>query len=153
MRVTVLTRLVAWLLLAPVLAVAAAVLVKGYADVGDGFAAGVIAALGVLLQYVALGRGTVAAVLPVRHAPLVAAAGMAIAVAVALVPALAGGALLEHAPEPGADVTKFGSLELITAVAFDVGVFGLVLGASVAFIDVLAVRADDEQRDREGPTP
>jgi multicomponent Na+:H+ antiporter subunit B len=37
---TVLTRAVSRLLLAPVLMVAAAVLIKGYADVGDGFAAG-----------------------------------------------------------------------------------------------------------------
>ena len=58
---TVLTRMVARLLLAPVLVVAAAVLVKGYADVGDGFAAGVIAALGVLLQYLAFGRAAVRA--------------------------------------------------------------------------------------------
>lgn len=143
MRPTVLTRLVAWLLFVPVLAVAGGVLVKGYADVGDGFAAGVIAALGVLLQYVAFGRATVAQVLPVRHAPILTAVGLALAVAVAFVPALAGGALLEHAPAPGAEVGTFGSLELITAVLFDVGVFGVVLGASVGFIDVLAVRADE----------
>ena len=37
------TRHVARLMLAPVLMIALAVLVKGYADVGDGFAAGVIA--------------------------------------------------------------------------------------------------------------
>ena len=56
---TALTRMVARLLLAPVLVVAVAVLIKGYADVGDGFAAGVIAALGVLLQYLAFGRAAV----------------------------------------------------------------------------------------------
>ncbi|HEU4898811.1 MAG TPA: MnhB domain-containing protein, partial [Actinomycetota bacterium] len=65
---TALTRMVARLLLVPVLMVAAAFLIKGYVDVGDGFGAGVIAALGVLLQYLAFGRAAVERVLPVRHA-------------------------------------------------------------------------------------
>jgi multisubunit Na+/H+ antiporter MnhB subunit len=56
---TVLTRMVARLLLVPVLMVTTAILIKGYVDVGDGFAAGVIAALGVLLQYLAFGRAAV----------------------------------------------------------------------------------------------
>ncbi len=42
---SVLTQTLARLLLAPILVVAVAVLVKGYADVGDGFAAGLVAAL------------------------------------------------------------------------------------------------------------
>ena len=43
-------------LLGPALMVAAAIIVKGYTDVGDGFSAGVIVALAVALRYVALGR-------------------------------------------------------------------------------------------------
>ena len=53
---SVLTQMVARGLLAPTLVVATAILVKGYADVGDGFAAGVVAALGILLQFLAFGR-------------------------------------------------------------------------------------------------
>jgi hypothetical protein len=37
---------------------------------------------------------------------------------------------------------KFGTLELITAFAFDVGVFLLVLGAVVAILDALAGALD-----------
>ena len=44
------TRVVARMLLAPILVVALAILVKGFVDVGDGFSAGVVAALGILLQ-------------------------------------------------------------------------------------------------------
>ena len=99
---TALTRMVARLLLVPVLMVAAAFLIKGYVDVGDGFGAGVIAALGVLLQYLAFGRAAVERVLPVRHAPKLAMGGLLVALAVAFVPALAGRAPLEHAPAPGA---------------------------------------------------
>jgi multisubunit Na+/H+ antiporter MnhB subunit len=137
---TELTRLVARLLLIPTLLVAAAVLIKGYADVGDGFAAGVIAALGVLLQYVAFGRVAVQRALPVRWAPQLAIAGLLLALAVAFVPVVAGQAPLQHSPGPGEDVITLGTLELITAVAFDVGVFALVLGMAVATISFVTER-------------
>ena len=116
---TVLTRMVARLLLVPILMVAAAILVKGYVDVGDGFAAGVIAALGVLLQYLAIG-------------------GLLVALAVVFVPVLLGQPPLRHAPPPGAEVIHLGSLELLTAVLFDAGVFALVLGMVVATIHLIA---------------
>ncbi len=135
---TELTRVISRMLLAPVLVVAFAVLVKGYVDVGDGFAAGIIAALGVLLQYVAFGRDAVAAILPVDRAPALAFTGLGVAVAVALAPLATGRTLLEHLPPPGSEVTTFGTVELITAVAFDVGVFLLVVGAAVAIIDAIA---------------
>ena len=135
---TVLTRAVARLLLAPVLMVAAAILVKGYADVGDGFAAGVVAALGVLLQYLAFGRAAVERALPVRRAAQLAVGGLLLALVVAFLPTLWGGAPLQHGPAPGAHVVELGSLELISAVAFDVGVFALVLGMAVATIGLIA---------------
>ncbi len=138
MITTELTRVIARMLLAPVLVVAFAVLVKGYVDVGDGFAAGIIAALGVLLQYVAFGRDAVAAILPVDRAPALAFTGLGVAVAVALAPLATGRTLLEHLPPPGSEVTTFGTVEFITAVAFDVGVFLLVVGAAVAIIDAIA---------------
>ena len=140
---TVLTRMVARLLLVPVLMVAAAFLVKGYVDVGDGFGAGVVAALGVLLQYLAFGRAAVERVLPVRHAPKLAIGGLLVALAVAFVPTFGGRAPLEHAPAPGAEVIHLGSLELLTAVAFDVGVFALVLGMVVATIHLIASTVDE----------
>lgn len=141
---TVLTRMVARALLAPVLVVSAAILVRGYADVGDGFAAGIIATLGILLQYLAFGRREVESAFPIERAPAVAMAGLAIAVAVFAVPFLLGGAPLEHWPPPGGEVIHVGSLELITAVAFDVGVFLLVVGAMTTIIDVLAALEDED---------
>ena len=141
---SVLTRMVARGLLAPTLVVATAILVKGYADVGDGFAAGIVAALGILLQFLAFGRDEVAAALPIDRAPAIAVAGLAVAVAVLTVPMLVGGAPLEHWPPPGEEPIHIGSLELISAVAFDVGVFLLVLGSAVAIIDALAASAEEE---------
>ena len=141
---SVLTRMVARALLAPTLMVAAAILIKGYADVGDGFAAGVVAALAVLTQFVAFGRDEVARVLPIHHAPVVALAGLAIGLAVFAVPMAFGGAPLEHWPPPGEEPVHVGSLELITAVAFDVGVFLLVVGVAVTIIDALAAPEMEE---------
>ncbi len=135
---TVLTRTVARGLLVPTLVVAAGILVKGYADVGDGFAAGIVASLGFLLQFLAFGRDAVAAALPVDRAPTVALAGLAVGVAILIVPLLFGGAPLEHWPPAGESPAYVGSVELVTAVAFDVGVFLLVLGAAVTIIDAIA---------------
>jgi multisubunit Na+/H+ antiporter MnhB subunit len=139
-----LTRMVARWLLAPTLVVATAILVKGYADVGDGFAAGIVAALGILLQFLAFGRDEAAAALPIDRAPAVALAGLAIGVAALTMPMLPGGAPLEHWPPPGQEPIHIGSLELISAVAFDVGVFMLVVGSAVAIIDALAASAEED---------
>ncbi len=140
---TVLTRAVARMLLGPVLVVSAAVLVKGYVDPGDGFAAGVIAALGILVQYTAFGREAVEGSLPVRRAPQLAIAGLLVAVLVTVVPWAFGAAPLEHLPAPGDEPIHVGTLELITAFAFDVGVFGLVVGTAVGTIHAIAVTVEE----------
>ncbi len=139
-----LTRMVSRGLLVPILVVALAILVKGYANVGDGFAAGVVAALGLLLQMVAFGRDAVADALPIHWAPMVALGGLALGVAVFVVPLLLGGDPLQHAPAPGVSPAHVGSLELITAVVFDVAVFLLVLGTAVAIIDAIAAPGEGE---------
>lgn len=141
---TLLTAKVCRLLFAPVVVIAIAVLVKGYASVGDGFSAGVIVALGVLLQYLALGRREAERLLPIRFLPALAFVGMLLALAVATVPLLLGDPILTHLPAPGADVVELGTLELITAVAFDVAVFLLVIGSSVGIIHTLAAIATEE---------
>ncbi|MBX5440725.1 MAG: sodium:proton antiporter [Solirubrobacteraceae bacterium] len=142
---SILTRYVARALLAPVLIVSVGILVKGYADVGDGFAAGVVAALALLLQYVAFGTDAVEHALPIRWAPGIAIAGLAIAVLVFAVPMAFGEPPLEHAPPAGEEPVHLGSLELITAVVFDVGVFLLVIGAVGTIIGSLV------DPDREAP--
>lgn len=134
---------VARLVLLPGLVIAAATLVKGYSEVGDGFTAGAIAALTILIQLVAFGYAEAARRLPViRLAPVAAVAGLAVALAVALVPVARGESLLEHAPPPGEDVVRLGTLELITAVAFDVGVFLVVVGTVVGAVSLVA-RAEE----------
>ena len=129
---SVIVEVVAPRLLGPAVMVAAAIIVKGYVDVGDGFSAGVVVALAVALRYVTLGPERAERSLPVlRHAPVLAAAGLLLALAVGFFPVVIGEPPFTHYPRPGEDVFQIGTLELTTAVAFDVGVFLLVAGALV----------------------
>jgi multisubunit Na+/H+ antiporter MnhB subunit len=132
---SVLTRTVARLLLLPILMVAIATLVKGYSQTGDGFSAGVIAAVAILLQYLVFGRRAVRHVLPPAVAPEAVLFGLLLALLVAFVPTLLGEPVLTHAPPPGREVISFGTLALHTAVLFDVAVFGLVFGFVVGVLD------------------
>jgi multisubunit Na+/H+ antiporter MnhB subunit len=126
-------------LLAPAVMVAAAIIVKGYSDVGDGFSAGVIVALAISLRYVTFGTERAERSVPgLRHAPAVAAGGLVLALAVGFLPVAAGDPPFTHEPAPGAEVVTFGTLELISAVAFDVGVFLLVSGVLVTLVHHLA---------------
>jgi multisubunit Na+/H+ antiporter MnhB subunit len=137
--VTPVVRAVARVLLAPSLVVAAAIIVKSYADVGDGFSAGVIVALAVALQYIALGWRGADVTLPIlRRAPAAALAGLLLALAVGFAPALRGLPLFTHLPPAGSPPVRIGTLELTTAVVFDVGVFLLVVGALVTLVHHLA---------------
>lgn len=132
-------RTIARLLLAPSLVVAVAIMVKGYSDVGDGFSAGVIAALAVSLQYVASGARRAEAELPLlRRAPLVAGAGLLLALAVGFFPVLTGKPIFTHWPPRGVHPITIGTLEILTAVVFDVGVFLLVVGVLVILVHQLA---------------
>ncbi|CAN5444020.1 monovalent cation/H+ antiporter subunit A [soil metagenome] len=122
------TRSIAGLLYLPTLVVAVALLVNGYAEAGDGFSAGVVAALGVVLRHLALGSRGHGSLPPTKMATALAFSGLAIALAVAVVPAFLGDAPLTHYPAPGASVVYLGTLEIITAVLFDIGIAILVLG-------------------------
>jgi multicomponent Na+:H+ antiporter subunit B len=134
-------------LLGPAVMVAAAIIVKGYGDVGDGFSAGVIVALAIALRYVALGTRRAERSLPLlRHAPAAAAVGLLLALAVGFLPVAAGDPPFTHRPAPGAHVVKIGTLELISAVAFDVGVFLLVCGILVTLVHQLARLVEGDGR-------
>jgi multicomponent Na+:H+ antiporter subunit B len=143
---SILLRRVGQGLLAPTLVVAVAVLVKGYVQVGDGFAAGVIAAIGVVLAGISGHRDDLERQSIVRASGWITLAGASLATLVAFGPAAIGRNVFQHVPDAGAEVTEIGTLELITAVAFDVGVFLLVLGSITGIIRFVARRAPDEER-------
>jgi multicomponent Na+:H+ antiporter subunit B len=137
--VTIATRAVARLLLGPSLVVAVALMVKSYSDVGDGFSAGVVVALAVALQYVAYGaRRAEAGLALLRFAPAVAVVGLLLSLAVGFFPVVLGKPIFAHWPPPGVHPTTIGTLEVLTAVVFDVGVFLLVVGVLVILVHHLA---------------
>lgn len=135
---TVLTRLVARALLLPTLLIALAVMIKGYTDTGDGFSAGVIAALGVLMQCVAFGPEEFERLPLVRYAPAGTFVGLLLSLAIVFVPVLRGDPLFTHYPAAGESVVHFGTLEFITALLFDAGVFLIVFGFCIGVVGSIA---------------
>lgn len=136
---SVVLEVVAPRLLGPALMLAAAIIVKGYSDVGDGFSAGVIVALAFALRYVVWGTERTERDLPVlRHAPAIAAGGLLVALAAGFFGVALGDPPFTHRPGPGEGVVTIGTLELITAVAFDLGLFVLVTASLVVLIHNLA---------------
>lgn len=131
-------RQAARLLLLPTWMIAFAVLVKGYTDTGDGFSAGVIAALGVIMQYVTYGTSVAEKLRPVRYARQIALAGLLLALSTAFVPVLRGQQIMTHYPGPDAKAAHLGTLELTSPFVFDIGVFLLVLGFCIGVFDLLA---------------
>ena len=132
-------RVIAPRLLGPALIVAAALLVKGYTDVGDGFGGGAVAPPALALRSVVWGAAHPGRGLPVlRPAPAIAAGGLLVALAVGFLGLASGDPPFTHRPGPGEDVLTIGTLELITAVAFDLGLFLLVTASLVVLIHNLA---------------
>lgn len=143
---TAMTQHVARLLLLPIFMIALAVIIKGYADTGDGFAAGVIAALGVLLQYLAFGHEEAERMRIVRYAPLGAMVGLLLSLLLAFVPLLFGEPVLTHHPHVDQHAVHFGTLEFITPALFDVGVLLVVYGFAVGAIGAIARSYEGEGR-------
>ena len=143
------TRFGAHVLFLPIMMVAAAVLIKGYADIGDGFSAGVIASLGVILQAVAFGPAEFDRLPLARFAPLATFLGLLIALSTAFVPVLFGNPILYHYPPAGDSVIHLGAVELITPVAFDIGVFLVVVGFCVGSLAAVAREVARRQAERE----
>lgn len=134
-------------LLGPALVLAMAIIVKGYADVGDGFSAGVIVATALALRYVTMGWELAERSLPVlRRAPQVAIIGLLIALGTGFLGILVGDPPFTHYPRPGEEVIHIGTLELMTAVLFDVGLFLFVTAAFVVLIHHLARLAQEGPR-------
>ncbi len=137
-------RVVAWMLLGPSVLVAAGLIVKGYAEVGDGFGAGVIVSLAIAVIYVAFGAAGAEGALPaLRYAPATAIGGLLLALASGFFPVAFGDPPVTHQPGPGEHVIKIGTLEVFTPLVFDLGIFLLVVGVLTVLLHQLAHREED----------
>jgi len=74
----------------------------------------------------------------VRYATAIAFAGLLAALSVAALPLFFGEALLTHSPPPDTEPVHLGTLELMTAVLFDSGVFLLVFGFAIGVVSFFA---------------
>lgn len=131
------TEIIARLLYPVSLVLAAALLAKGYGDVGDGFSAGAVAGLGAVVQYVCLAREEARRSAGGGWALRLLWAGLLVIVLLLMVPAVFGVAPVTHWPRPGEQVHKLGVLKLHTATLFDLAVACVVYGAIVATFERL----------------
>ena len=145
------TQEVARLLYLPTFVVGAAILVKGFVQTRDGFSAGVVCAMGVLLRYLAFGHEEAKRLPAVQHATAIAFSGLLVALGVTGAPLLLGDAVLTHYPPSGTEPIHLGTLELMSAVLFDLGVFLLVFGFSVGVVSFFAGAGEVPSRGDESP--
>lgn len=102
---------------------------------GGGFVGGLTAGAAVSLRYVSGGAGAVRSTFRVPS-HMILGIGLGVSAVTALVPVLLGGAVLEHG-DYEAGLPIFGDVKFVSALAFDIGVYlvvvGLVLMAFAAF--------------------
>lgn len=127
-------------------AVGIAVLVRGYDAAGDGFSAGLLVALGALVQYLTREPAAAARAVGARWAIAACGAGLVLVLATAFFPLLVDEPPLTHLPGPGEHVAKIGAIKVHTALAFDLGVLLVVYGGVVAVIDRFVREPERERR-------
>lgn len=124
---------------------------RGHDQPGGGFAAGITLSIGFILQYMASGTRFVEERLRIRPFKWVGY-GLAIAVAVGM-GSWAFGQPFLTSWFTYAEIPVLGRLPLPTAVIFDLGVFLLVVGATILMLIALAHQSLRKPRARPAPEP
>jgi multicomponent Na+:H+ antiporter subunit A len=101
-------------------------LFSGHNDPGGGFAAGLVTGLALMVRYLAGGRYELDEAAPVEAGVLLGT-GLFIATGSGLAPLLLGGAVLQSAIVD-LHLPLLGDVHLVTSLAFDVGVYLVVVG-------------------------
>ncbi|HEX6132701.1 MAG TPA: monovalent cation/H+ antiporter subunit A [Longimicrobiales bacterium] len=125
-------------------------LLRGHNLPGGGFIAGLMAAVALILHYVASGTHWTESRLRLRYRPLIAI-GLLTALATGL-GALAFGHPFLSATFTYVDLPGFGEIELATALVFDVGVFLTVVGAVMLMLSRLGEPVPESPADAAFPT-
>ncbi|MRH28277.1 Na+/H+ antiporter subunit A [Microbacterium sp. SYP-A9085] len=107
---------------------------------GGGFAGGLVAGMALVMRYIAGGRYELGAAAPADAGRLLGA-GMALAVACAVIPVFLGAAPLTSAVLT-ADIPVLGHLEFVTSTIFDVGVYLVVIGLVLDVLRSLGAEVD-----------
>lgn len=114
------------ILLHTIIVVSIFLLFSGHNLPGGGFAGGLVAGMALVMRYVAGGRYELGAAAPTDAGRLLGA-GMALAVACAVVPLLFGAAPLTSYFWEW-DIPVLGHVEFVTSTLFDIGVYLVVIG-------------------------
>ena len=115
-------------------------LVSGHNNPGGGFAAGLVTGIALIVRYLAGGRYELGEALPLQPGALLGS-GLFLSVGVGLGSMLAGGAVLQswiidlHVP-------VLGDIHLVTSLAFDVGVYLVVVGLVLDLLRSLGAELD-----------
>ncbi|MGN7248486.1 Na+/H+ antiporter subunit A [Janibacter anophelis] len=124
-------------------------LFAGHNQVGGGFAGGLVLGLALLVRYLAGGRSELDHAAPVS-AGLVLGAGLAVSAIAALAPLAFGGTVLQSAVVE-LDLPLWGSVKLVTALLFDIGVYLIVVGLALDVVRSLG-SGIDKQSEEDGVT-
>jgi multicomponent Na+:H+ antiporter subunit A len=119
----------------PVLVFSLYLLFAGHNQPGGGFAGGLVAGVVVVMAWIVGGTETVRRILPVRSSVLLGA-GLLLAAGTGFAALAAGGDFLESASAT-AELPLVGSIKAVTVLAFDVGVYLVVLGMSLGLVRAL----------------
>nr|WP_155074018.1 Na+/H+ antiporter subunit A [Streptomyces taklimakanensis] len=135
-----------------VLVLSVYLLYSGHLRPGGGFAGGLVAGQAFALRYLVGGRADTAFAGPVDPR-VIAGAGLALAAAAGLAPALFGGSPLATVPL-SRDLPVLGHVEVATSVVFDTGVYLLVVGVCLKLLSAVGpaqAPAGEAVREDTGP--
>lgn len=131
----------------PLLVFSVYLLFAGHNQPGGGFAGGLVAGIALLLAWVAGGMETVRRVVPIRAGVLLGL-GLTLAAITGFASMVAGLEFLESGYIEFS-VPGVGKVKLVSALAFDIGVYLVIVGMALGLVRVLG---EDETLDAEAPS-
>ncbi|WP_026454007.1 MnhB domain-containing protein [Saccharomonospora iraqiensis] len=130
-----------------VLVLSVYLLFAGHNHSGGGFPGGLVAGLAFVLRYVAGGSMELAAAVRIRP-PALIGAGLTLSTVTALVPMVFGHpALTSGSWEP--DLPLFGEVKFASNLAFDLGVYVLIIGVVLDLLRTLGAGIEKRELERE----
>lgn len=121
----------------------------GHNQPGGGFVGGLAAGAAISLRYVQGGVSAVRRSVPLRPSTILGG-GLTISLVTAIIPLFTGNNVLEHAKLEG-DLPVLHHVKVTSALAFDVGVYFVVLGLVLMAFEAFGEDLDHELDDIEEP--
>lgn len=126
---------------APLLLFSVYLLAAGHNQPGGGFAGGLVAGVVVVLAWSAGGEDAVRSLVPIRSSALLGT-GLSLSAGTGFVSLLAGGAFLESGYLEFS-IPLVGTVKAVSALAFDAGVYLVVVGMTLALVRAIGTDEED----------